>query len=342
MTVSGGAHAAGRDSAARWGVASGTIFPAESDEWRGEYSLLDPQNLRPVYDTGEPSHRHPDVAGVTSPLDTRATGEWNDGVTIRTSPWPAGVPCWADLMAPDVEAAREFYGRVVGWDFQDTGDDYGGYLIAAIGASAAAGIGPAPEGVPSAWTIYIASDDVDKTADAVVENSGTIMMPPGDVGDLGRMFVGADPTGAAFGVWQAGTNIGAEIVNEPGGITWEDLRSHDPDAARDFYGAVFGYTYTPMPEAGPDYAMFYQPGGEAPLGGMGGMMGAEGAPAHWIVYFRVADTDAAVTAAEGNGGTVIAPAFDTTYGRMAGITDPAGAMFWVVQDTSDAGSDESE
>src|SRR5262245_25206364 len=88
--------AAVRDSAARRGDASGTIFPAESDEWRGEYSLLDPQNLAPVYVTCLRSHRHTSVSGVTSPLDTRATGEWNGPVTIRTSPWPAGVPCWAD------------------------------------------------------------------------------------------------------------------------------------------------------------------------------------------------------------------------------------------------------
>jgi uncharacterized protein len=264
-------------------------------------------------------------------------------VTIRTSPWPAGVPCWADLMTPDVEAAREFYGRVVGWDFQDTGDDYGGYVIAAIGASSAAGVGPAPEGVPSVWTIYLASDDVDKTAEAVTDNGGTIMMPPGDVGDLGRMFVGVDPTGAAFGVWQAGTNIGAEVVNEPGGITWEDLRSPDPDAARQFYGAVFGHTFSPMPEAGPDYTMFHLAGEEAPLGGMGGMQGApDGTPGHWVVYFSVADTDASVSAAEAGGGTVIAPAFDTPYGRMAGLSDPAGATFWLVQDTGQAGSDQPE
>jgi len=264
-------------------------------------------------------------------------------VTIRTSPWPAGVPCWADLMTPDVEAAREFYGRVVGWDFQDTGDDYGGYVIAAIGASSAAGVGPAPEGVPSVWTIYLASDDVDKTAEAVTDNGGTIMMAPGDVGDLGRMFVGVDPTGAAFGVWQAGTNIGAEVVNEPGGITWEDLRSPDPDAARQFYGAVFGHTFTPMPEAGPDYTMFHLAGEEAPLGGMGGMQGApDGTPGHWAVYFSVADTDASVSAAEAGGGTVIAPAFDTPYGRMAGLSDPAGATFWLVQDTGQAGSDQPE
>jgi uncharacterized protein len=256
-------------------------------------------------------------------------------MTIRTTPWPAGVPCWADLSTPDVTAAKGFYSAVIGWEFQDTEDEYGGYAIATYGGHTAAGVGPAQPGAPVAWTIYFASDDADKAAAAVAEAGGIIIVAPGDVGPLGRMFIAADPTGAAFGVWQAGTHIGAGITNEPGGLAWEDLRTTDPDAARAFYEAVFGFTFQALDGAGADYTMFHLPGDDAPLGGMGGMMGAEGAPPHWLVYFSVASTDAALAAAESAGGTVVAPAFDTPYGRMAGITDPAGALFWVAENTTD-------
>lgn len=256
-------------------------------------------------------------------------------MTIRTTRWPAGVPCWADLTAPDTAAAKAFYSDVIGWDFQDTEADYGGYAIATVGEAAAAGVGPAQAGAPAAWTLYFASDDADKAAAAVTGNGGTVIVAPGDVGPLGRMFIAADPTGAAFGVWQAGTHIGAGIANEPGGLAWEDLRSPDPDAARAFYEAVFGFTFQPLEGAGDDYATFHLPGDEAPLGGMGGMMGAPGAPPHWVVYFAVDDADASVAATEGGGGTVAAPAFDTPYGRMAGLIDPAGALFWVTQPAAD-------
>lgn len=252
-------------------------------------------------------------------------------MSIRTSPWPAGVPCWADLTAPDVAAAQSFYADVLGWTFLQTGEEYGGYVMAEMRGAAAAGIGPQQDGIPVAWTLYLASDDVDKTAAAITEHGGTVVLAPGDVGPLGRMAVAADPTGATFGVWQAGTSIGAGLVNEPGGLTWEDLRSPDPDTARDFYKAVFGYRTDALPEAGPDYTTFALPGEEAPLGGMGGMMGAEGLPAHWVVYFGVTDASAAQAAAERAGGRVLAPAFDTPYGRMAGLADPAGAAFWVVE-----------
>jgi predicted enzyme related to lactoylglutathione lyase len=264
-------------------------------------------------------------------LDTLARQDWNAAMSIRTSPWPPGVPCWADLGAPDVAAAKQFYGDVIGWTFEETAAEFGGYSIAVANGGAAVGIGPQQPGSPPAWTIYFASDDAETTATAIAEHGGTVVLPTGDVGGLGRICIAMDPTGAVFGLWQAGSHIGAGVVNEPGGITWEDLRSPDPDVARAFYTAVFGFRTDALPEAGPDYSTFSLPSEEWPLGGIGGMFGANGLPAHWVVYFQVADTDASVAAAVRGGGAVIGPPDDTPYGRMAGLTDPAGAVFWVMQ-----------
>jgi predicted enzyme related to lactoylglutathione lyase len=234
---------------------------------------------------------------------------------------------------PDVDAATAFYSAVLGWSFTKPDEQFGGYVIASVGEAAAAGIGPqqGPD-QPAAWTLYFASDDADATAAAVTQAGGQILLPPGYVGPLGRMSIAADPSGAVFGVWQPGTHIGAGITGEPGGMAWQDLRSTDPDTARAFYSAVFGFETRGLEAAGPDYTTFHRPGEEAPLGGMGGMMGApEGTPSHWLVYFAVPDVDAAVSAATSAGGRSLAPPFDTTYGRMAPLTDPAGAVFWLVE-----------
>jgi predicted enzyme related to lactoylglutathione lyase len=250
---------------------------------------------------------------------------------IRTSKWPAGVPCWVDLTVSDVPAAQAFYGWVLGWSFADTADDFGGYVIAQVKGASAAGIGPTPQpGLPSSWTLYLASDDVDGTAKQIGDAGGTILLPPGDVGPIGRLCVAADPTGAVFGVWQAGEHLGTELHSEPGGLTWEDLRTPDPDAARAFYTAVFGYETHALEPAGPDYTTFHLPGDEAPLGGMGGMFGSDGPP-HWVVYFGVPDTDAALERALGAGGSVAGPATQSPYGKMGTITDPFGATFMVVE-----------
>jgi predicted enzyme related to lactoylglutathione lyase len=257
-------------------------------------------------------------------------------MSLRSAPWPAGTPCWVDLATPDVDTAQEFYAAMLGWSFPPLEQDYGGYVIGTVDGAAAAGIGPlqGDQQRPS-WTLYLASDDASRTEAAVSEHGGTVLVPAGDVGDLGRMCIAADPSGAVFGVWQAGTHIGASWVNDPGGLVWEDLRSTDPERAREFYGLVFGHRFEELPEAGPDYSTFHLTSSGTdqlpPLGGMGGMFGApEGTPSHWLIYFSVADTDAAVKEADAHGGQVVVPAFSSTYGRMAGVADPAGAVCWLM------------
>jgi len=251
-------------------------------------------------------------------------------MTRRTTPWPAGVPCWLDLDSPDVAASRAFYGALFGWTFEESSPEYGGYVVCQLDGASTAGIAPQMEGAPTAWTLYFASDDADSTARAVAEHGGTVVMEPMDVGPQGRMFVAIDPTGAPFGVWQAGEHTGTQVVGEPGGLSWQDLRSNDPDAARTFYGAVFGLAFQPLPEADPSYSTFARPGDPMPLGGVGGMFGHDSIPSHWLVYFGVADVDAALVTAAAVGGSVLSPAFDTPYGRMAALADPGGAPFWIV------------
>ena len=253
-------------------------------------------------------------------------------MSIRTSPWPSGVPCWADVMATDVRASGAFYTAVLGWTVPEPEEQWGGYVTAEADGRMAAGIGPLQDGSPAAWTLYLATDDVEGLTSRAAEHGGTVLAPVMDVGPLGRMAILADPSGAPFGLWQAGTMIGAGLVNEPGALCWEDLRSTDPAAAQDFYRAVFGYALTPLEMAGPDYGTFSLPGSDAPLGGMGGMMGSpEGVPSHWLAYFAVADADATVATAESAGGRVIVPAFDTEFGRMGALMDPDGAVFWIAQ-----------
>ena len=69
-----------------------------------------------------------------------------------------------------------------------------------------------------------------------------------------------------------------------------------------------------------------------PVGGIGGIGPDQPAqmPATWVNYFAVAYTDAAVAKATDLGGSVIAPPFDTPYGRMAVVADDQGAVFAVM------------
>ena len=131
-----------------------------------------------------------------------------------------GTPCWTDVTSTDLPRAVEFYGALFGWDADVAPQpEAGGYTMFSLrGKYVAAGSPPQPgqEGIPSHWTTYIASDDVDATAAKIRDAGGTVLAEPFDVFDSGRMTVAQDPTGAVFGVWQAGTHIGAQLANDPG------------------------------------------------------------------------------------------------------------------------------
>jgi len=248
----------------------------------------------------------------------------------RDIPWPPGTPCWLDLSADDVEGARDFYVAVFGWSVTDTGAEFGNYQMCQLDGRSVAGIGGKQDrAVPTAWTVYLASDDVDATAKAVRASGGRVLAEPFDVPGAGRMSIAADSQGAVFGLWQAAGHIGAARYNEPGSFLWADVREPDPDDGRRFYAAVFGHTHRPVDGAPADYTTFHL--GADPLGGIGGMLDSpHGTVAHWVAYFAVADADRAAEDAEQAGGTVLTPGHDTPFGRMVTIADPQGGRFTVV------------
>ncbi|MEV4438321.1 VOC family protein [Streptomyces sp. NPDC049577] len=253
-----------------------------------------------------------------------------------SSPYAHGTPCWIDLMVPDQRAALDFYRDLFGWQGEPGGEETGGYAVCTLKGKAVAGVmtAMAPEGQPApptVWTTYLAADDTDAVHRKVTGNGGTSMMDPMDVLELGRMSVVADPTGAVFGLWQAGEFSGAEIVNEPGSLIWSELNTSDPEAARRFYPAALDVTVSPMENA-PHYFALHA-GGRM----VGGMQGLDrlppGTPSHWLTYFSVEDTDRTAEKVGSAGGSVLREPFDMEAGRMAVLADPQGAVFAVIDAT---------
>ncbi|WP_370134747.1 VOC family protein [Streptacidiphilus sp. EB103A] len=182
---------------------------------------------------------------------------------------------------------------------------------------------------PTVWTTYFSSADADATQAAITANGGAVIAPVMDVGQIGRMLIAADPQGAVFGVWQPLEFPGAQIVNEPGALVWNQLSTTDPEAAGTFYQAALGLEAGPMPEM-PEFTGLMVKG--RVIGGVQGMENLPpGVPPHWLVNFAVDDTDSTVDALVRAGGSVMAPAFDMEkVGRMAVLQDPQGATFAVV------------
>src|SRR5436305_3640948 len=104
------------------------------------------------------------------------------------------------------------------------GPETGGYSIAELNGRGVAGVGPkmGPPEAPTMWMTYLATSDADATAVKIKGAGGQLVTEPMEIMDAGRMAVAADPAGAVFGVWQAGAFPGAQIVNEPGAMRWNE------------------------------------------------------------------------------------------------------------------------
>jgi uncharacterized protein len=253
-------------------------------------------------------------------------------VTDATPTYAPGTPMWVDHTSGDVQASAQFYGQLFGWQAQDLGEEAGHYtMFTSNGKMVAATTPPMSPGTPPNWSTYIASADVNATAKAVADNGGQTIVAPMQVMDQGSMAVFADPTGAVFAVWQPAAMTGAQLVNQPVSLSWNELATRDMQAAKNFYPKVFNWGVKSNPGPQGEYVE-WQVNGRSIAGGMAmGSMYPPEVPSHWLVYFAVANADDTVKRAQELGGKVMAPAMDIPQGRFAVLSDPQGAAFAVIQ-----------
>jgi hypothetical protein len=196
-----------------------------------------------------------------------------------------------------------------------------------------AGLGPLDpdmqaQGIPPFWSSYVKHDDVDAVAARAAEAGGSVMFPPLDVMDAGRMTMIQDPTGAAFGVWQPGAHIGAALVNMPNTLVWNELMTRDVDGAKSFYDSVFGWTYQ-ADESG--YVAISQD--DRVQAGMMQITESMGEmPPNWGLYILVEDVEATIARTQELGGNMLVPATPAgQMGTFAVLQDPQGAVFNVIK-----------
>ena len=243
-------------------------------------------------------------------------------------------PAWVDLASDDAAASRDFYSKLFGWNVEVNPDpQYGGYGIARLSGNDAAGIGPKQDpNTPTAWSLYIGSDDIEGLAKRVTDSGGTVAVAPFDVGDQGRMAVFQDPSGAFISAWQ-GTRMGGFQTNAPNSFGWAELNARGVDRALPFYEKVFGWSIrtSPMGEGTPDYNEFLL--GDKSIAGaweMNQQVPAE-VPSYWLIYFAVDDVDAGFKKAIDLGARESVPPQDMPGGRFAIVSDPQGATFGLIK-----------
>jgi predicted enzyme related to lactoylglutathione lyase len=244
-------------------------------------------------------------------------------------------PAWVDLSTKDPAGARDFYGKLFGWEwFINPDPQYGGYAIARIDGTDVAGIGglQMPE-APTAWMVYMGTDDAAGLEQKVQANGGTVIAPTFDIGDQGRMAVFQDPAGAFVSAWEP-AGMGSFLSDQTNTFVWAELNSRDLPKAAAFYDGTFGWTHADM---GPGGYQMFQLGGATVAGAtpMNAMAPAE-MPSYWAIYFGVDNVDEAVERAKSAGGQAMMGPMDYPGGRFAMLGDPQGGIF-LVRSTSSQG-----
>src|SRR5262245_16369364 len=232
-------------------------------------------------------------------------------------------PAWVEHMSTDAAASRDFYSGLFGWQVEVNPEpQYGGYAIARIGGSDVAGMGAtmSPE-QPTAWNLYIGTDDVDALAGKVSAAGGTVVAPPFDVGDQGRMAAFQDPSGAFISAWQAAAMrpFTAYVDNSFG---WGELNARGVEKDIPFYESLFGWTHrvSDMGPNQPPYNEFLKDG-DSVLGAqeMNPVFPAE-VPSNWTVYFNVDDVDGTFSKAVQLGASEVVAPQEFPGGRFAIVT----------------------
>lgn len=237
-----------------------------------------------------------------------------------------GTPSWVDLGTPDTGGAARFYGDLFGWEAAiDPRPEAGGYGMFTLRGRNVAGLGPQMNADgPPYWTVYVSVADIDATAAKVASSGGRILAGPMDVFDAGRMAAAQDSTGSFISLWEPRAHIGAQLVNEAGAFTWNELAATDLGAARRFYTSVFGWQLE-GDSSGDQGATFSVEGNII----CGAHSAGPGEPPAWSVWFSVEDCDVSADRATQLGGSLLMPPGDMDFGRGAVVADPEGAAFGI-------------
>ena len=239
--------------------------------------------------------------------------------------YPDGTFCWIDLGTNDAPEAKAFYGGLLGWEFDDlpTGEK-GTYSICRLKGKAVAGLYDQAE--EPGWGSYVKVEDVDRAAGRARELGAEVLVEPFDAPGGGRVATVRDPAGAVVSLSRPGERLAAELVNEDGAWTWNELVAPDLGAAREFYAQLFGWSAADIPGAVARTSFSL---GDLLVGGGHAPIGPEDPTPRWTIAFWVADADRCVERARELGGGVVLEPMDIPVGRFGIVSDPGGAAFTV-------------
>jgi predicted enzyme related to lactoylglutathione lyase len=237
--------------------------------------------------------------------------------------YPDSTFCWIDLGTNDASGAKTFYGGLFGWEFDDLpAGEKGTYAICRLRGEAVAGLYDRAE--RPGWGSYLKVADVDQATTRARELGAEVLVEPFDAPGGGRVATVRDPAGATVSLSRPGEGFRAEVVNQDGAWTWNELVSGELAAGARFYSELCGWTAGEL--EGPVRRTTFTLG-ERLIGGGHEPVPQEDPTPGWRVTFWVGDADRTAARAAELGGSVLLAPMDIPVGRMTIVADPQGAVF---------------
>ncbi len=257
----------------------------------------------------------------------------------------AGKVILVELVTPDLDASKRFYGSLFNWTYRDSRAGKYDYSEALLNGRPVAGIVhkdlPPGEQKKPAWLNFISVADVDAAKNTAVAKGAKVLFEPQLLPGRGKEAVLADPQGAVFAVLASSSGDPPDELADPGEWIWSSLITSDVDAGAAFYQSLFNYEVYPVDDDGDgtsDHAVFASEN-YARASANSLPEKRPDAHSHWISFVRVDDVAAAAAKATQLGGRVVVePRVDRQGGKLAVVADPQGAHFGLME-WSDNGKD---
>lgn len=246
--------------------------------------------------------------------------------------------CWVDIKTSDMQTTKDFYSELFGWDFKD--ETFAGrvYTKIYLGKEELGGLTDLkssifPKETPSHVSIYVAVQNVDKTASQVIELGGEVLLEPSDVMQEGRMATIKDPTGGAvFSLWEAKKFRGMNTdINVEGAPSWFELMTTDITASAEFYSKLFQWTLETPSKSGFTHALFKNK--EEYVSGLKAIPIEMGLiNSQWLVCFTVENFDGTLEKSQLLGAKIVYKnQYIPSIGRLAMFISPDGLLCSIIE-----------
>lgn len=240
-----------------------------------------------------------------------------------------GQIVWHDLITDDIATAREFYGSLLGWEFEK----YQNYVLVRNGSRPIAGMVQLKDESEvrrsSGWIPYFSILDVEDTASWIQSVGGKILMGPGEMVNRGHYATVTDPLGAPIVVLRAKGGDPKEKETRLGDWLWDELWTSDVEKALGFYQSLGDFAAERIGGDGTTVYWALQDNQDQYQAGITAVP-FEGLPNQWVPVIRVEEPmDIAIRAGVLGGTVIVDPDHPMSDGHIALIKDPVGGIFIV-------------